>query len=89
MTKIVFAEQDPQIAEIISKSFGEREIKEYQEGLSYGAHETRDGVSLSLQSKMLPLVSPTDIQSLKKNQAFIKLPRNMPISRIKLPLLNH
>ena len=86
MTKIVFAEQDPQIAEMISKSFGECEIKEYQEGLSYGAHETRDGVNLSLQTKTLPLVSPTSIQSLCQNQAYIKLPGNIPIAKIKLPI---
>lgn len=29
-TKIVFTEQDPEIAEKISRAFGEREIKEYQ-----------------------------------------------------------
>jgi type IV secretory pathway TraG/TraD family ATPase VirD4 len=86
MTKIIFAEQDPQIAEMLSRSIGEREIKEYQEGLSYGAHETRDGVSLSLQIKKQPLVSASDIQSLEKNQAYIKLPGNIPVAKIKLSI---
>lgn len=86
MTKIIFAEQDPQIAEMLSRSIGEREIKEYQEGLSYGAHETRDGVSLSLQVKKQPLVSASDIQSLEKNQAYIKLPGNIPVAKIKLSI---
>jgi type IV secretory pathway TraG/TraD family ATPase VirD4 len=86
MTKIIFAEQDPQISDMLSKSFGEREIKEYQEGLSYGAHETRDGVNLSLQSKKQPLVSASDIQALERNQAYIKLPGNIPISKIKLSI---
>jgi type IV conjugative transfer system coupling protein TraD len=84
MTKIVFAEQDPEIAEMISRSFGEKEVKEYQEGLSYGAHETRDGVNLSLQSKKIPLVTPSEIQSLERNQGYIKLPGNIPITKIKL-----
>jgi type IV conjugative transfer system coupling protein TraD len=87
MTKIIFAEQDPQIAEMLSRSIGEREIKEYQEGLSYGAHETRDGVSLSLQVKKQPLVSASDIQSLDKNQAYIKLPGNVSISKLKLNII--
>lgn len=86
MTKIVFAEQDPEVASMISKSFGEREVKEYQEGLSYGAHEARDGVNLSLQTRMLPAVSATEIQSLDRNQAYIKLPGSLPITKIKLPI---
>ncbi len=86
MTKVVFAEQDPQISEMLSRSFGEREIKEYQEGLSYGAHETRDGVNLSLQLKKLPLVSASEIQALERNQAYVKLPGNVPISRIQLSI---
>lgn len=85
-TKIAFSEQDPEIASKISRAFGEREVKEYQEGISYGAHETRDGVNLSLQAKMLPLVSVTDIQSLKRNQAFVKLPENHPITRVRLSI---
>lgn len=85
-TKIVFSEQDPEIAEKISKSFGEREIKEYQEGLSYGANDVRDGVNLSLQTKNLPLISATAIQSLEKNEAYIKLPGKVSIVKIKLPI---
>ena len=85
-TRIIFAEHDPEIAERISKSLGEREIKEYQEGISYGAHEVRDGVSLSLQTKKTPVVSTTDIQSLENNRAYIKLPGNLPVSKIYLKL---
>ena len=50
-TRVIFAEHDPEISEKISKSLGENEIKEYQEGISYGAHEVRDGVNLPLQKK--------------------------------------
>ncbi len=49
-TKIVFQEEDLMIADRISRAFGEREICERQEGISYGAHETRDRVSLSMQN---------------------------------------
>lgn len=87
-TKIAFSEQHPEIADKISRAFGQQEIKEYQEGISYGAHETRDSVSLSRQTKTLPLISVTAIQSLKRNQAFIKLPENLPITKIKLSIAN-
>ena len=85
-TKIVFAEQDPEIATRIARAFGEREIKEYQKGLSYGANDIRDGVNLTLQTRNQPLISPTAIQFLKKNQAFIRLPGNLPVAQIKLKI---
>ena len=85
-TRVVFAEHDPEISKAISRSLGEAEVKEYQEGISYGAHEVRDGVSLSLQTKHLPIVSPTDIQSLEPNQAFVRLPGNRPITQIKFKI---
>ena len=73
-TRVIFAEHDPEISKAISLSLGEAEVKEYQEGISYGAHEVRDGVNLSLQTRNLPIVSPTDIQSLESNHAYVRLP---------------
>jgi len=84
MTKIAFCEQDPQIAEKISQFFGKKDIREYQEGISYGAHKMRDGVSFSTQQRTKPVISPTDIQSIKKNQAYIRLPNQGIATKIKL-----
>lgn len=83
-TKIVFSEQEPEIAERISKIFGEREFREYHQGISYGAHESRDAVNISSQEKKVPLITSSDIQSLKKNTAYVKLPENYPITKIKM-----
>jgi len=83
-TKIIFSEQDPEIATKIPKAFGEREIKEYQKGLSYGANDVRDGVNLTLQRRQQLLIPATSTQFLKKNQAFVRLPGNFPITQIKL-----
>src|SRR5262249_2618957 len=58
LTKVIFSEQDPEIAERISKSFGDCEMKEFHEGISYGAHEARDGVNLSSHMKNAPIVPP-------------------------------
>lgn len=85
-TKIVFSEQDPEVAKRVSRCFGEREIWEYQEGLTYGAHEVRDGVSLSSQQKNIPVISASDIQSLKRNVSYVKLPEGYPIIKIKFPI---
>ncbi|MBA3237177.1 MAG: type IV secretion system DNA-binding domain-containing protein [Parachlamydiaceae bacterium] len=61
-------------------------MKEFNEGISYGAHEARDGVNLSTQTKSSPIVSPSKILLLPKNTAFIKLPRNYPIVTVKLKI---
>lgn len=83
-TRIAFAEYDPEIAHRISKSFGEKETRESQEGISYGAHEMRDGVNLSFQNRTSPVVSPSSLQSLNIRESFIKLPGNLPVTKIKL-----
>jgi type IV conjugative transfer system coupling protein TraD len=85
-TRIAFAEYDAMIAERISKTFGQKEIRESQEALSYGAHEMRDGVNISYQTKSSSVVSPTALQSLGKLEAFVKLPGNLPVSKVKLPI---
>lgn len=86
-TKITFSEQDPEIAARISKAFGEREVREYQKGLSYGANDVRDGVNLTLQTRQQPLIPATSIQFLEKNESFVRLPGNHPIVKIKLKIM--
>lgn len=85
-TRVAFAEYDPEIAYRISKTFGNKEVKETQEAISYGAHEMRDGVNLSYHTKNLPVVSPTDLQSLAAHNAFIKLPGKFPMTQVKFKL---
>jgi type IV conjugative transfer system coupling protein TraD len=85
-SKVVFSEQDPVIAQRISKIFGDCDFKEIQEGISYGAHQMRDGVSLNVQSKREPLISSFDIQSLPPNNAYVRLPGTYPISKTKLKI---
>ncbi|NNM43164.1 MAG: type IV secretion system DNA-binding domain-containing protein [Chlamydiae bacterium] len=87
-TRIAFVENDPETANSISKIFGETEQIETQEGISYGSNSIRDGVNLSFQQKAKPVVSSSSLQALKKHQAFIKLPGNLPITKIKLKYQN-
>lgn len=85
-TRIAFAEYDAITAHSIAKTFGEKDVRESQESLSYGAHEMRDGVNLAFQSKTTPVIASTAIQSLNPLEAFIKLPGKLPISKIRLKL---
>ena len=45
--KLFFAGADDETAEYCSQNLGHQEIEEVKEGLSYGANEIRDGVSLN------------------------------------------
>jgi type IV conjugative transfer system coupling protein TraD len=85
-TKIVFAEQNPVTAARIAEIFGEQEIKEYQKGLSYGANDVRDGVNLNEHLRQQLLITKTDIQFLPRNHAFVRLPDNHHVVRIKIPI---
>lgn len=70
----------------LSKSFGYQEILEVRENTSLGAHEMRDGLSLSRQRHVKPVVSATDLMMLNPLEAYIKYPRNLPITKIKFTL---
>ncbi len=82
-TKLIFRQSDPDIAKRMSSFFGQREFMETQEGLSYGAHEMRDGVSLSSVERTRPVISPTRILTLPDLEAYIKLPGNWPVVKSK------
>lgn len=80
-TKVSFRQSDSEIAKRMSSFFGQREFRETQEGLSYGAHEMRDGVNLSSIERTRATISPTQIMNLPDLEAFIKLPGNWPAIR--------
>ena len=72
-TKIVFRLNDYDTAKRVSDSFGEQETSEMIEGISFGAHQMRDGMSLSDQRKYRPVISPTELMKLENLEAYIKL----------------
>lgn len=82
-TKVSFRQTDPEIAKKMSSFFGQYEFKEAQEGLSYGSHEMRDGVNLSMVERSKATIPATQILSLPDLQAFIKLPGNWPALKSK------
>ena len=86
-TKICFRQSETAIAKRMASFFGEVHMKETQEGISYGANEIRDGVTLSSVEKMRPTVSYTDFQSLKNLQGYLKLPGNLPPTKIRFQYL--
>lgn len=72
--KFIMNVDDPNTAQWCSNLFGEGEIEEWREGLSYGAHEMRDGIS-SNKSKILKKVFlPSEFSQLKTGEGYIKIP---------------
>ena len=82
-TKILFRSPDDTTAKRLSALLGEREESEIIEGLSFGAHHMRDGVSLSDQRRIKPAVSATDIMNLKDLEAYLKFPGTASVAKIK------
>ena len=80
-TKVVFRSIDPDVTRTVSNFFGEQEIMEASESVSYGAHQMRDGVSLGAQKTTKKVVSPTEIMKLQDLHCFIKLKGDLPVSK--------
>jgi type IV conjugative transfer system coupling protein TraD len=84
-TKVFFRSTDPQTTQWISKVLGESETTQVQENMSYGANAIRDGVSLSQLHKQEALVLPTEIATLDNLSCYVKLPGNIPITKLTFP----
>ena len=85
-TRVIFRNGHPDTAKIMSQMLGEQEVREAVEGISYGANSIRDGVSLNDQNKMKPVVTPTQLMSLENREAYLKLPGNLPVTKIKFEI---
>jgi type IV secretory pathway TraG/TraD family ATPase VirD4 len=58
----------------MSDNIGEIEITEFKEGLSYGANTIRDGVNVSRQDKVKPVLLPSEIMNLRRLNLILKMP---------------
>ena len=75
-TRCVFRTPDPYTAQWISKNIGDQEIEQVKEGLSYGAHQMRDGVSVNKHNVVKSLVLPSEIQNLRDLELYLQLPNH-------------
>lgn len=83
-TWVCMRQNDPETARWIAQSFGEKEIKELQHGLSYGASDIRDGENLNLNRKKIEIILPSQIGSLNNLEGYIRLPGDFPVAHFKL-----
>ena len=83
-TWVSMRQNDPATATWVAQSFGEAEISEMQQGVSYGAHEIRDGVSITAQRRKRETLLPSQIMSLNDLEGYIRLPGDVPIGHFKI-----
>lgn len=82
-TKVLFRCVDSDIANRVSRYLGEQEKREAAESISFGAHQMRDGVSLSEQKQTKLVVSGSQIMMLNDLEAYLKFPQDLPVTKIK------
>jgi len=83
-TNLCYRTKCPDTAHWLSRVVGQREIVEKKEGFSYGANDVRDGVSMHQERRKEPLILDTEFLRLGDNEAYLVLPENVPITKIKL-----
>ena len=83
-TKLMLAAADLDTAEQCARYIGNREIRQMDEGYSYGYNNTRDASTLTPRKQVEPLVIPDDIMNLPAMHGFVKFADGFPAARIRL-----
>ncbi|WP_242121220.1 type IV secretion system DNA-binding domain-containing protein [Sphingomonas lacusdianchii] len=88
-TKLILAAADLDTAEQCARYIGNREIRQMDEGYSYGYNNTRDASTLTPRKQVEPLVIPDDITNLPSMHGYVKFPDGFPAARIRLEWANY
>ena len=83
-TWLCYRANEAKTAEWASKAFGNSEQMEPSEGLSYGANEIRDGMTLNMNRQLRPLVLPTEMMKLPNLRGYVRLPGDVPVGRLQI-----
>jgi type IV secretory pathway TraG/TraD family ATPase VirD4 len=72
--KMIMNIDDSYTAKWCSDLFGDGELIEWQEGLSYGSHEMRDGVNSHMSNRIKRAILPSEFSKLDTGSGYIKMP---------------
>lgn len=81
-TKVLFRCSSFAMAQKLSHLIGTQERQEIQEGISYGANDMRDGVSLNVQTREKLVIPPHELINLPNLTSYVHLPQGYPITKI-------
>jgi type IV conjugative transfer system coupling protein TraD len=76
--KLIMNIDDSYTAKWCSDLLGEAEVEEWNEGLSYGAHEVRDGISAGRHKSITQAVLASEFSKLRVGESYIKMPGFQP-----------
>ncbi len=76
--KLIMNVDDSYTAKWCSELLGDGEVEEWHEGLSYGAHSMRDGVSSNKTRRLHRTVLPAEFAQLRTGEGYLKLPELNP-----------
>ncbi len=85
-TKLIFRVPDPDTAKKMSAFLGEQEVKEASKTYSYNGDKGRKNVSVSETQGLKPAVSATKLAKLDNLQAYLQLPGDLPVVKVKFKL---
>lgn len=83
-TWVILGANGDTTGEWASKGLGKAEVNETSEGLSYGAHEIRDGVTLSKQRRTREIVMSAEITNLPNLRGYLRLGKGYPVGKIEI-----
>ena len=83
-TKLILATADRETATWCSDFIGHRQVRDMEEGYSYGYNNARDAVSLTPRRQIEPLLLPDQFMNLPRLSAYIKFPDGFPAAPVSL-----
>ncbi|VVT00837.1 type IV secretion system DNA-binding domain-containing protein [Erythrobacter sp. EC-HK427] len=83
-TKLILATADRETATWCSDFIGHRQVRDMEEGYSYGYNNARDAVSLTPRRQVEPLLLPDQFMNLPRLSAYIKFPDGFPAAPVSL-----
>ena len=83
-TKLILATADRETATWCSDFIGHRQVRDMEEGYSYGYNNARDAVSLTPRRQIEPLLLPDQFMNLPRLSGYIKFPDGFPAAPVSL-----
>lgn len=83
-TKLILGTADRETATWCSDFIGHRQVREMEEGYTYGYNNARDAVSLTPRKSIEPLLLPDQLMNLPRLSGYLKFPDGFPAAPVKL-----
>jgi hypothetical protein len=83
-TKLILGTADRDTATWCSDFIGRRQVRDMEEGYTYGYNNARDAVSLTPRKHIEPLLLPDQLMNLPRLSGYINVPDGFPAAPVKL-----